>query len=87
MSAESEPLPQFLADLDECVNCGTTLARYRMGPSGRERRGTDLVAIIEHDRVTRWRCPACAHEWPRGTVVFADGRVGPARFVYPEGTP
>lgn len=52
---------QYLADLDACPQCGATWAYDQGG-----KRYSYIMAVIEHDRCVRWRCPACANEWPRG---------------------
>ena len=55
---------------DPCPNCGTNLdngpipveiaARYYSAPYRWQRE----IGIVEHDRVVRWKCPDCEHEWP-----------------------
>jgi hypothetical protein len=36
---------------------------------------SNVIGIVEDDRVVRWRCPNCAHSWPRDfkAEMIADG--------------
>ena len=54
---------------DKCPHCGVSLIGdpipedQRDKYYGRETHWRREIGIVEHDRVTKWRCPDCGREW------------------------
>jgi len=54
-------------------NCPLCLASFDGGPIpenlrqyySEPYRWSLKIGIVENDRVVRWKCPECGHEWPR----------------------